>query len=122
VVDDEADLRKLIGRLLGHDHELVSASSGEQAQAILESDKAFDAIICDLMMPGMSGMALHEWLATRSLRLARQVIFVTGGAFTPQAAEYLARVGNATFEKPFDADELKQRVSDMVRAAKHAAC
>ena len=63
-------------------------------------------------------MALHEWLAARSLRLARQVIFVTGGAFTPQAAEYLARVGNATFEKPFDADELKQRVSDMVRAAK----
>ena len=118
VVDDEADLRKLIGRLLGHDHELVSASSGEQAQAILESDQAFDVIICDLMMPGMSGMALHDWLANRSLGLATQIIFVTGGAFTPQAAEYLARVGNATFEKPFDADELKQRVSDMVRAAK----
>lgn len=119
VIDDEAGLRKLVGRLLGNnDRELINASSGEQAQAILENDQSFDVIICDLMMPGMSGMALHEWLATRCPALARQVIFVTGGAFTPQAAEYLARVGNVTFEKPFDAEALKQHVSNMVRARK----
>ena len=68
------------------------------------------------MMPGMSGMALHEWLVSHKPSLAKQVIFVTGGAFTPKAAEYLASVGNATFEKPFDADALKKRVGDMVTA------
>ncbi len=120
VVDDEADLRKLMGRLL-RDHELVHATSGEQAQVILGEDQAFDVIISDLMMPGISGMALHAWLAARHPWLAGQVIFVTGGAFTPQASEYLSSVGNATFEKPFVANELSQRVTNMVRAARGTA-
>jgi len=121
VVDDEVSLHKLMRRLLGREHDLVDASSGEQAQTILQRDRAFSVIVCDLMMPGMSGMALHEWLASRDPLLAKQVIFVTGGAFTPRAAEYLASVGNVIFEKPFDVDALKKRVGDMVTAAAGAA-
>jgi CheY-like chemotaxis protein len=120
VVDDEEGIRKSMDRLLGRDHELVTIASGEQAQVLLEADPAFDVILCDLMMSGMSGMALHEWLAVRDPWLARQVVFITGGVFTPKSAEYLAKVGNLTLEKPLDTYNLKRVVFEKVRLAKCA--
>jgi hypothetical protein len=44
------------------------------------------------------------------------VVFVTGGAFTPQASDYVSRVGNARFEKPFRPGQLKSLISEMVAA------
>jgi FixJ family two-component response regulator len=70
------------------------------------------------MMPGMSGMALHAWLATEHPALAAQVVFVTGGAFTPAASAYVTRVGNPRMEKPYDNAKLKQLVADMIVAAR----
>jgi CheY-like chemotaxis protein len=43
---------------------------GEAGRAILEHDQAFDVILCDMMMPEMTGMALHEWLAMHHPALA----------------------------------------------------
>jgi CheY-like chemotaxis protein len=64
VVDDETPLRHLMQRLLvGHD--VVSAASGQDALAILEQDHAFDVILCDMMMPGVTGMDVHRWLVSR---------------------------------------------------------
>ncbi|HEY5957885.1 MAG TPA: response regulator [Polyangiaceae bacterium] len=116
IVDDEEMLRKSMERLLEKDHDVVSVASAEAAQALLEDDPAFDAIVCDLMMSGMSGMALHEWLSVRDPTLANQVVFVTGGAFTPRASQYLAKVTNVTLEKPFDRETLKRIVASLVRS------
>jgi two-component system, cell cycle sensor histidine kinase and response regulator CckA len=118
VVDDEEAIRRSMEHLLGRDHEIVTVASAEQAQALLEKDPAFDAIICDLMMAGMSGMDLHAWLALRDPSLAAQLVFVTGGAFTPKASEYLARVGNLTLEKPVDGKDLKRTLSGLVQVAR----
>jgi PAS domain S-box-containing protein len=115
VVDDEEALRKSMERLLGKDHDVVAVDCAEAAQSLLEDDPAFDAIVCDLMMPGMSGMALHEWLCVRDPTLAQQVVFVTGGAFTPRASKYLASVSNVTLEKPFDREALRSIVARLVR-------
>ena len=70
------------------------------------------------MMPKVSGMDLHKWLAAHNPALARQVVFITGGAFTPRAMEYLASVGNLKIDKPFDAALLKQLVSQLILAAR----
>jgi DNA-binding NtrC family response regulator len=118
VVDDEEAIRKSVERMLSRDHDVITVASGEQARELLEQDPAFDVVLCDLMMSGMSGMALHAWLTERDPWLARQVVFVTGGAFTPRASEYLASVGNLRLEKPVDASELKRLVSDLVRASR----
>ncbi len=114
VVDDEPALRKTMERMLGGSHDLVLVTSGEEAQALLEEDPAFDAIVCDLMMSEMSGMALHAWLTERDPWLARQVVFVTGGAFTPRASAYLSRIENTVLEKPIDSDMLKRVLSKLV--------
>jgi PAS domain S-box-containing protein len=118
VVDDEETIRKSMERMLGQDHDLVMVASGEQAQALLEQDPAFDVVLCDLMMSGMSGMALHAWLVGRDPWLAKQVVFVTGGAFTPRASEYLASVGNVTLDKPVNTNHLRRVVSKLVRTAR----
>ena len=118
VVEDEAAINKSLVRLFGHDHQVVSVTSGKEAQDLILSDPNFDFILCDLMMARMSGIEFHAWLVTHDPRLAHQLAFLTGGAFTPKAREYLASVGNLTIEKPFDAKALKCQVSEMIRAAR----
>jgi PAS domain S-box-containing protein len=118
VIDDEDGVRAILARILQHDHDVITASSGTEARALLETDKRFDVIFCDLMMPSMSGMELHAWLAEQDPHLADRVVFVTGGAFTPGATAYLAKVGNQRIEKPFDATSLKKMSDALVLAAR----
>jgi len=118
VVDDEAGIRGSLARLLGRDHEVVTAASGREAQELLAQDRLFDLVLCDLMMPRMSGIELHAWLSDEDPALARRLVFVTGGAFTPGAAAYLDKVSNLRVEKPFDPKSLKELAIELVRAAK----
>jgi anti-sigma regulatory factor (Ser/Thr protein kinase) len=62
VVDDEEVLRRTMQRLLGAEHDVSLAASGAEARSLLERDSSFDLILCDLMMPEMTGMDLHVWL------------------------------------------------------------
>jgi CheY-like chemotaxis protein/anti-sigma regulatory factor (Ser/Thr protein kinase) len=114
VVDDEPAIRSIVTRVLERDHEVVTAASGDAAREILENDPRFDVVICDLMMPGMTGMDLHEWLLTHRPALAERTVFISGGAFTERASEYVARVGNTRLDKPFDPATLKRVVSEMM--------
>ena len=117
IIDDEAPLRVVMQRLLNA-HDVVSAASGKEAMAILERDQAFDLILCDLMMPEVTGIDVHHWLMARDPGLAERIVFVTGGVFGAVAAEYLSDTGNLKIEKPFDNSEFKDVVSERIRAAK----
>jgi len=117
VIDDEQVLRTVMQRLL-FEHEVVTASSGSDAKSVLESDQNFDVIVCDLMMPVVSGMDIHRWLVLHNPGLAKRVIFVTGGAFGPVAGEYLNATGNTKIDKPFDNREFVDVVSDRIRDSK----
>jgi len=117
IVDDEDAIRSAMVRML-RGHDTVEAASGAEACGILQNDPAFDLILCDMMMSDVSGVDLHEWVAAKHPRLGRQFIFVTGGAFTPRAREYLSKVDNIRLEKPFDVANLKKIVNDQIRLAK----
>ncbi len=117
IVDDEAPLRLVMQRLLVA-HDVVSASSGTEALTLLEQDRAFDLILCDLMMPGVTGMDVHQWLVQHDPVLAARMVFITGGAFGPTAADYLSDAGNLKLEKPFNKEEFRDIVSGRIRAAK----
>jgi FixJ family two-component response regulator len=77
-----------------------------------------EVILRDMMMPGMNGVEFHRWLGAHHPALARRVVFVTGGAFTPMASDYLEQVENLRVEKPFDSTNLPKLVGELVRAAK----
>ncbi|MBW2732043.1 MAG: hybrid sensor histidine kinase/response regulator [Deltaproteobacteria bacterium] len=116
VIDDEAGIRAAMLRMLDG-HTVIEAKSGEEALKILEADQAFDVILCDVMMPGMSGTELHQWLAKTHPQLAGELVFITGGAFTPKAREYLAQVDNTCIEKPFDPKDFKRTVAALIRTS-----
>jgi len=118
IVEDEEQVRRALQRLVGRQHEVVAVASGLEGQALLEADRAFDVVLCDLMMPGMTGMDLHAWLATRDPALAARLVFMTGGAFTPRASGYLASVANLRIDKPFDSAALTGLLSELVAAAR----
>ena len=117
VVDDEPGVRALLARVLGLGHEIVTAASGAEAQAFLTEPGRFDAVVCDLMMPELSGMDAHAWLQERDPSLAARFVFVTGGVFTRSAADYLEKVANPRVEKPFEPAALRALVGELVRGA-----
>ncbi len=55
-------------------------------------------------------MELHGWLLETHPSLDEGFIFITGGAFTPKARDYLSRVHNLRIEKPFDPLMFRQLV------------
>jgi CheY-like chemotaxis protein len=112
IVDDEVRLARSLAALLSS-HEVEVASSVVEALALLAKDP-FDCILCDLMMPTLSGMDLHAELERRGRGEERRMIFMTGGAFTPRAREFIASVPNHVLEKPFSADSVEALVASMI--------
>lgn len=111
IVDDEPVFANALRRLLSRDrHEITIVTSGKDAVARARAGETFDAIVCDLMMPAMSGMELHSQLAGCAPDLAARMIFLTGGAFSPAARQFLSSVPNAWFEKPCDLDTLRAAI------------
>jgi CheY-like chemotaxis protein len=81
-------------------------TSGADAATLLESGAAFDLVICDLIMPGMDGIALYERLRDAGHPAAGRMVFITGGAFTDRAAAFLSRTPVRHLQKPFDLRQL----------------
>ncbi len=116
VVDDEQGLIAAIRRILSPEQCVVGVSSGREACELLERDATFDVILCDVMMPEVSGMELYAWMNERRPELIRRLVIMTGGAFTPRAREFLTACPCARLEKPFDADQLRAIVRVLAEA------
>ncbi|HEY2733728.1 MAG TPA: response regulator, partial [Polyangiales bacterium] len=92
VIDDEPAIVELVTRVLREDHEAVGVVGARKALAWLERDAAFDVILCDLMMPDMSGPELYQELERSAPHLLERFVFLSGGAFTDTARRFLVRV------------------------------
>jgi len=111
MIDDEAAVGRAIRLLLAPDHEVVNVTRAHEALAKLESGESFDLILCDVMMPEMSGIELYGELRARFPAYTRRVVFMTGGAFTSQAREALEQLGVPRLEKPFSECALRQAIA-----------
>jgi len=110
VVDDEPLVARSIGRALQREGPVVLVGSAEEARGLFEAGERFRAVVCDLMMPGMTGMDLFEWVEGRDPALAARFVFITGGAFTHRARSFLDRTGAPCVDKPFEASKLREAV------------
>jgi PAS domain S-box-containing protein len=108
VIDDEPRLLKMMGSLLEPDHVVTCEARGDVALDRIRNGERFDAILCDLMMPQVTGMDIYDALLEIAPRQAEVMVFVTGGAFTPRARAFLDRVPNHTIDKPFDSAGLTE--------------
>ena len=107
VVDDEELILHSVQRMLFKEHDVVAVSAAAEALALCARGEAFDVILCDLMMPDMTGMDFHQSLSGAAPHLANRVIFMTGGAFTAKAQQFLAATPNEHIEKPFHPANLR---------------
>jgi len=114
VVDDEPMVRGAIRRLLAREHAVTAPTSARDALALIVGGMRFDLILCDLMMPDLSGMDLYRELLRRDPEQARRVVFLSGGAFSAQAIEFLRSVPNRQVGKPYDSKELRRLVGQLL--------
>jgi signal transduction histidine kinase/CheY-like chemotaxis protein/sugar lactone lactonase YvrE len=118
VVDDDPLVSSAVRRTLARDHEVEVVVSSRQALELLSSPEGnYDVILCDLMMPEITGMDLHAQLEASSPERARRMVFITGGAYTQAARDFLERVSNPRVEKPFDPEKLRGQVGEWVKKA-----
>jgi PAS domain S-box-containing protein len=120
VIDDELAVGRVLRESLGDDHEVVVSTSGREALELLRRDPSFDVVLCDLMMPDVSGIEVYETLRDEKSPALDRFLFMTGGAFTSKAREFLDGVAEAPIDKPFDVDDLRRRILDK-RARRLAA-
>jgi signal transduction histidine kinase/DNA-binding response OmpR family regulator len=109
-VDDERLLQSSIRRILERHHEVVLASSGQRALELLAHDR-FDVVLCDLIMPGMTGMQLFEVVKATMPQQAVRFVFLTGGTSSPEARDFLLSVDNPRAYKPLSGDEIMRLVA-----------
>jgi CheY-like chemotaxis protein len=110
VIDDEAEVGESIRRILGRENDVFLASRGAEAIPMVV-ERQYDLILCDLLMPDMTGMELYEKVIAAAPDKARQIVFMSGGAFSPGARAFLDRVPNRRIEKPIDTTELRALVA-----------
>jgi len=113
VVDDDAMIASTIARILAK-HEVILVGSAREALGRLSRGERYDVVLCDLMMPGMSGIDLHAELAKSAPEVLPAMVFLTGGAYTPHASDFVARIANPVIEKPFDPAALRALVAKRV--------
>lgn len=113
LVDDEVIVASLVRRALS-EHDVVSHTRPDQALEAIRAGERFDAILCDVMMPSMSGMDFHSHLTALAPDQAERLIFLSGGAFTEGARRYLAHTRNARLDKPIDIEQLRAVIRERV--------
>lgn len=115
IVDDSSLNREILSGILKNEFEIIEAESGEEATAQIERHGAdISAVLLDLIMPGMSGFGVLDYMNDRGLMSDIPVITITGDesndsmrlAYEKGVSDYITR--------PFDAKIVYRRVSNTI--------
>jgi nitrogen-specific signal transduction histidine kinase/CheY-like chemotaxis protein len=118
VIDDEALVRAFIARALADEHDITVEACAEDGLQRIENGQRFDAILCDVMMPQMTGIEFYQVLSVIEPEQAARIGFITGGAFTGGTQRFLDSTPNQKLEKPFRIDRLLSFVDAVLDGAK----
>jgi CheY-like chemotaxis protein len=120
VVDDEAAIVRLLSEALEPIAQVTCETTSRRALDLLLSEAPFDVVLCDVMMPELTGIDLHERVARERPELASKFVFMSGGTYTARARDYLARVANPRLDKPFRVAQLIEVIERVVVDARIA--
>jgi PAS domain S-box-containing protein len=118
IVDDEPLIVQSLTTMLAASATVVGETVAARALELILADPAFDVIVCDVMMPGMTGIDLHERVARERPERAGRFVFITGGTYTSRARDYLERVSNTRLDKPFHVADLVAAIDRVVAAGR----
>jgi CheY-like chemotaxis protein len=114
VIDDEQLVCRSLKRLLGADHDVQTTTEASEALELIRTGTRWDAILCDLMMPKLTGMDVYEALAREFPDQAAKMIFLTGGTFTERAREFVEARPHRVASKPFKLPQLREMIRAMM--------
>ncbi len=114
VVDDDEFVGRAIQRVLSR-YDVTVARSAASALARIEAGASFVAVLCDLFMPGMTGLAFYDGVAAIDPRIARRILFISGAVAGPELQEAALRTGSPCVPKPFDHNDLRSAVDAVAR-------
>jgi len=117
VVDDEAEIRKLVGAMVSQaGYTILTADSGEHALVLYKNNKGpIDLLITDVIAPGMSGPMLADKLT--EIQPDLKVLYISGYDNTHVVQKYVVEKGHALLSKPFTVEEMKAKVREMLSSA-----
>jgi signal transduction histidine kinase len=113
-IDDEALLLKAYRRMLIDHHDIETALGADEALRILEAERRWDIVLCDLQMPEMSGAELFREVGVRWPGFEQRFIVITGGAFSADARRFLEERIVPAINKPFQLEEILELIDRRV--------
>ena len=114
IIDDEAFSCSSLGRTLEPEHEVVTVRDARDALQRLGKGERYDLILCDLMMPQMSGMDFHARLVVEHPACVERLVFLTGGTFTDSSRAFQLETKHLVVEKPFDLPVLREQIRSLL--------
>lgn len=121
VVDDDAGLRRVLGRYLTRcGYRVLLSATPEDAYQTLHSERP-DAVLLDIHMPTMSGLALYVAIVNRWPALRGRIAIMTGDAEAEDVRSWFAQHDCALLAKPFDLDAVAGWVRSVVRQPQREA-
>lgn len=120
VVDDEAEVRKLVGAMVTHyGYKVLTADTGAHAVTLFKKHRPIDLLLTDVVAPGMSGPMLADKLT--EMQPGLKVLFMSGYDNTHVVQHYVVEKGHALLPKPFDIETLGAKVEEILGAAEPAS-
>jgi DNA-binding NtrC family response regulator len=109
VIDDDPVFRETLCAVLGDAFDVDAASSARKAMDLM-SNKAYRVVCSDLVMPGMNGLELLDWVSRSQPTVGR--VLLTGAAdFSRHAPEAIRR--HRVFLKPFDPESFIESIQKL---------
>ena len=105
-VEDHPDLLAMYERSFAH-HECVLVNNAEHALYVMERNRDFHLVVCDLVLPGMTGLELYHKVHSFAPELARRFVFATAEA-TREQFRSLELIDIPIIEKPFGMRVLRE--------------
>lgn len=120
VVDDEPEIRKLVGAMVSQfGYTAITADSGEHAMTLYKNQKGpLALLITDVVQPGMSGPMLADKLS--ELQPDLKVLYISGYDNTHVVQKYVVEKGHALLSKPFTVGELQNKMRELLPAKSNA--
>ena len=107
VVDDNEMVAEVLRSALADENEVAICTTSLAALELVRQGNIYDVILCDVMMPHMTGVTLHRCIAEVENRLADRMVFISGSIHTDDAAQGLEKLANIRIKKPFDLNEVR---------------
>ncbi len=113
VIDDEELILRSLGRMLRREYLVDVCSSGDVALEMI-AEGNYDVILCDIMMPGLSGVALYEKLATICPEAQKRIIFISAGTFTVKTQSFAEQTKQPVLLKPVRRGDLRDAIEALL--------